>query len=202
MKIRKTMILALCVPALAFGVAACGDDDDSGSNSTTNTEMESTTSTDNGSMGADNGSIGSDNGSMGSEDIVAVAQGNDDLSTLVKAVTAADLASTLQGKGPFTVFAPDNEAFAKLPPAELKRLLKPANKDELANILTYHVVSGDVKAGDLKDGQMIKTVQGGKLKVSIDGNKVKIGDATVIVPDVPASNGTVHVIDTVLVPSN
>ncbi len=182
------MIVALCVPALAFGVAACGDDEDSGSTGTANTEMESTNS--------------AGNEAMGSEDIVAVAQGNDDLSTLVEAVSAADLVPTLQGKGPFTVFAPTNDAFAALPPAELKRLLKPANKDELANILTYHVVSGDVKAADLTDGQMVETVQGEKLKVAIDGDQVMIGDATVVAPDVAASNGTVHVIDAVLVPSN
>ena len=193
MNMRKTFAVALCVPALAFGVAACGDDEDSGSSSsTTSTEMENNTMDNGGTTGA-----------MGSEDIVAVAQGTDDLSNLVDAVTAADLVPTLQGEGPFTVFAPTNEAFAALPPAELQRLLKPANKDELANILTYHVVAGDVKAADLKDGQMVETVQGGKLKVSIGSDgKVMIGDATVVTPDVAASNGTVHVIDTVLVPSN
>ncbi|HMY27334.1 MAG TPA: fasciclin domain-containing protein, partial [Solirubrobacterales bacterium] len=144
-----------------------------------------------------------DNTATGSADIVALAQGNKDLSTLVKAVTAADLVSTLQGKGPYTVFAPTNEAFAALPPAELNRLLKPANKDELAKILTYHVVEDDVKSSDLKNGQMIKTVEGGKLKVTITpGGKVMVGDATVVMPDVEASNGTIHVIDTVLVPSN
>ena len=139
----------------------------------------------------------------GNEDIVALASGNQDLSTLVTAVTAADLVETLQGDGPYTVFAPTNEAFAALPPAELERLLKPANKDELANILTYHVVAGDVKSSDLSDGQMVETVQGGKLEVKIgDDGSVMIGDATVVTADVAASNGTVHVIDTVLVPSN
>ena len=193
---RKTLLVALCVPALAFGLAACGSDD-SDSNSDSNgssTAMESTTGMD---------SSGTDNTATGSEDIVALAQGNKDLSTLVKAVTAADLVSTLQGKGPYTVFAPTNEAFAALPPAELNRLLKPANKDELAKILTYHVVEDDVKSSDLKNGQMIKTVEGGKLKVTITpGGKVMVGDATVVMPDVEASNGTIHVIDTVLVPSN
>ena len=193
MKIRKTFAVALCVPALAFGVAACGgDDEDSGSSSTTSTEMESNGTMDSGTTGA-----------IGAEDIVAVAQGTDDLSTLVDAVTAADLVPTLQGEGPFTVFAPTNEAFAALPPAELERLLKPAIKAELAYILTYHVVAGDVKAADLSDGQMVETVQGEKLKVSIsDDGTVMVGDATVVTPDVEASNGTVHVIDAVLVPSN
>lgn len=197
MNIRKPLVLALCIPALVLGVAACGSDDDSSSNENT-TAMESNTGM-NDTAGADN--MGTD--SMGSEDIVALAQGNEDLSTLVDAVTAADLVPTLQGAGPFTVFAPTNEAFAALPPAELKRLLKPANKDELANILTYHVAAGDVKSSDLKDGQMIETVQGGKLEVKIaDDGTVTVGGAKVVTPDVEASNGTVHVIDTVLVPSN
>lgn len=188
MEVRKTLMIALCVPALAFGVAACGnDDDESGSNGTT-TEMESDTGMD---------------ATMGSEDIVAVAQGTDDLSTLVDAVTAADLVPTLQGDGPFTVFAPTNEAFAALPPAELERLLRPANQDELARILTYHVVAGDVKAADLEDGQMLDTVEGGQVEVTIeDDGTVMVGDATVVMPDVAASNGTVHVIDTVLLPAN
>jgi len=195
MELRKTLLLALCVPALALGVAACGSDDsDSDSTSTSSTAMENTT---------DSSSMNSGSEAAGGEDIVALAQGNKDLSTLVKAVTAAGLAPTLQGEGPFTVFAPTNEAFAALPPAELNRLLKPANKDELANILTYHVAEGDVKSSDLKNGQMIKTVQGGELKVTIaDDGTVKVGDATVVTPDVEASNGTVHVIDTVLIPSN
>lgn len=194
MELRKTLLIALCVPALALGVAACGSDDSDSDSSGSSTAVENTT---------DMNSSGTTSEAMGTEDIVAVAQGNKDLSTLVKAVTAADLASTLQGEGPYTVFAPTNEAFAALPPAELNRLLKPANKDELANILTYHVAEGDVKSSDLKNGQMIKTVQGGELKVTIaDDGTVKIGDATVVTPDVEASNGTVHVIDTVLIPSN
>ena len=191
MELKKTLLVALCVPALAFGVAACGgDDEESSSSSETTTEAPVETS---------NGS----NEAASNEDIVALASGNKDLSTLVTAVTAADLAETLQGEGPYTVFAPTNEAFAALPPAELERLLKPANKDELANILTYHVVAGDVKSSDLSDGQMVETVQGEKLEVKIgnDGS-VMVGDATVVMADVEASNGTVHVIDAVLVPSN
>lgn len=193
-ELKKKLLLALCVPVLAFGVTACGDDDDSGSSGTTTTEMESDANSNMSDSSGEN---------MDGQDIVALAQGNQDLSTLVQAVTAADLVGTLQGDGPFTVFAPTNEAFAALPPAELKRLLKPANQEELANILTYHVVAGDVKAADLKDGQMVETVQGGKLKVDIaDDGTVKVGGATVVQPDVEASNGTVHVIDTVLVPAN
>ncbi|MDQ2621882.1 MAG: fasciclin domain-containing protein [Actinomycetota bacterium] len=133
-------------------------------------------------------------------DIVETAQATPDLSTLVDAVVAADLVETLQMDGPYTVFAPTNDAFAALPPAELKRLLKPANKAELADILTYHVVEGDVKAADLTDGQMVDTVNGGQLEVRIDGDQVMVGDATVAQADVATSNGTVHVIDAVLLP--
>ena len=113
------------------------------------------------------------------------------------------LVETLSGEGPFTVFAPTNEAFAKLPPAELQRLLKPANRDELAKILTYHVVSGDVMAADLSNGQKVKTVEGQEITVTIDGDTVKLNDtATVVQADIETSNGTVHVIDGVLLPPN
>lgn len=187
MTIKKMLLLGLSVPVLALGVAACGSDDDdsSGSAGTTTAMEESTGTTD--AMAAE-------------KDIVATAQATPDLSTLVEAVGAAGLVETLQGDGPYTVFAPTNEAFAALPPAELARLLKPANKAELADILTYHVVAGDVKAADLEDGQKVETVEGGKLTVSIDGDNVKINGAKVVTPDVATSNGTVHVIDAVLLP--
>jgi uncharacterized surface protein with fasciclin (FAS1) repeats len=186
--IRRTLLIALFVPALAFGVSACGGDDESSNDNATTTEMESTGGDIAMSETAANG------------DIVDVAMGTDDLSTLTDAVVAADLTGTLKGEGPFTVFAPTNDAFAALPPAELKRLLKPANKDELANILTYHVVPGEVKAADLENGQQLDTVQGGKLDVKVDGDTVTVGGARVVQADVEASNGVVHVIDTVLLP--
>ena len=113
-----------------------------------------------------------------------------------------DLATTLQGKGPYTVFAPTDQAFQGLPKGTLDTLLKPANKDQLTSVLTYHVVPGKVTAAQLKDGQELTTVNGEKLTVSIDGKTVKVGDATVTKADVPASNGVVHVIDTVLQPAS
>lgn len=183
--IKKLLLLCLCLPVLAFGAVACGDDDDSDSGATTTESTDSSSSSD-----------------AASQNIVELAASNEDLSTLVDAVTAADLVETLEGDGPFTVFAPTNEAFDALPPDELQRLLKPANQDELANILTYHVVDGDVMAADLSDGQMVETLQGEKLKVTINGDKVKINDATVVQADVEASNGVVHVIDAVLIPKN
>jgi uncharacterized surface protein with fasciclin (FAS1) repeats len=184
MDVKKALLLGLCIPALAFGVAACGDDDDS-SDSTTTEQVEEAPAEAGASM-----------------DIVETAQATPDLTTLVDALLAAELVETLQGDGPFTVFAPTNDAFAALPPAELERLLKPANRDELANILTYHVVDGDVKSSDLSDGQQVETLQGGELTVSIDGDKVMIGDAEVVQPDIETTNGTVHVIDAVLLPQN
>lgn len=132
--------------------------------------------------------------------IVDLAVANKDLSTLVTAVTAADLAETLSGKGPFTVFAPSNTAFGKVPKATLDGLLKPTAKADLTKVLTYHVVAGEYMAKDLKNGQKLKTVQGEELMVTVAGSKVTVGGATVVTADVDASNGVVHVIDTVLMP--
>lgn len=131
------------------------------------------------------------------QDIVAIASKS--AKTLAAAVTAAGLVGTLQGEGPFTVFAPTDAAFAAIQ-TDVDTLLKTENKSKLANILTFHVVSGETIAADLKDGQELTTVQGGKLKVSITGNKVMINDAQVTMADVAASNGVVHVIDKVLMP--
>ena len=145
--------------------------------------------------------------------IVSVAQGNTDLSTLVSAVTAAELVDTLNGPGPFTVFAPNNAAFAKIQAKTLTSLLEPAQKAALTGILTYHVVSGRVDAAALTQqiqagggSAVLKTVQGGTLKASIgaDGSvtltDAKGGTSKVIAADVSASNGVVHVIDTVVMP--
>ena len=133
-------------------------------------------------------------------DIVAVASANPDFSTLVAAVQAAGLVETLQGPGPFTVFAPTNEAFAKLPAGLLDKLLLPENKDVLAKILTYHVVAGKVMAADVKAGD-VPSVEGSPITVAVDGSTVTLnGSAKVIATDVAASNGVIHVIDTVIVP--
>lgn len=131
------------------------------------------------------------------KDIVAIA--SESAKTLAAAVTAAGLVETLQGDGPFTVFAPTDAAFAAIQ-KDVDTLLKPENKEKLASILTYHVVAGNAMAADLQDGQELTTVEGGKLKVSIKGDKVMIGNAQVTMADVAASNGVVHVIDKVLMP--
>ncbi len=133
------------------------------------------------------------------EDIVAIA--STDCKTLTAAVTAAGLVKTLQGEGPFTVFAPTDEAFAAIQ-SEVDNLLKPENKNKLSKILTYHVVSGKTMAADLEDGQELTTVEGSTLKVMVKDGKVMIGDAHVTTADVSASNGVIHVIDKVLLPTD
>jgi uncharacterized surface protein with fasciclin (FAS1) repeats len=131
--------------------------------------------------------------------IVAVASGNPDFSTLVSALSAADLVEALGGPGPFTVFAPNNAAFAKLPPGTLDDLLKPENKQQLAGILKNHVIEGKVTAAEVKSGT-VKTLDGKKVDVAVENGKVGFGGAKVIAADIPASNGVIHVIDTVVVP--
>lgn len=132
-------------------------------------------------------------------DIVAIATTS--AKTLAAAVQAAGLVETLQGPGPFTVFAPTDAAFAAIQ-SDVDQLLKPENKSKLAKILTYHVVSGKMTAADLKDGQKLTTVEGGSLKVVIENGKVTVGKANVEATDIMASNGIVHVIDTVLLPQD
>jgi uncharacterized surface protein with fasciclin (FAS1) repeats len=133
-------------------------------------------------------------------DIVAIAASNPDFSTLVTAVKAADLVKTLQGAGPYTVFAPTNEAFAKLPKGTVESLLKPENKAKLVAVLTYHVVPGAVMSASLAGKQLnVATVEG--QTVHIDGrNGVKVNKSNVVKADIVASNGVIHVIDSVLIP--
>ena len=135
-----------------------------------------------------------------SKDIVDTAAGAGQFNTLVAAVKAAGLVDTLKGDGPFTVFAPTDEAFAKLPDGTVEDLLKPENKDKLVAILTYHVVPGKIMSGDI-DGKEteVKTVQGGMLDVNAkDG--VMVDNAKVVKADIGATNGVIHVIDTVVMP--
>lgn len=134
------------------------------------------------------------------KDVVDIAVGSADHSTLVAAVKAAGLVETLKGPGPFTIFAPTNAAFNALPAGTVDGLLKPEKKEDLTKILTYHVVAGSVKAADLKDGQKVKTLQGEELTVSIKDGKVSINGANVTAADLTGSNGVIHVIDAVLMP--
>ncbi|HMO64029.1 MAG TPA: fasciclin domain-containing protein [Verrucomicrobiota bacterium] len=133
------------------------------------------------------------------KDIVGVAVEAGSFKTLVAAVKAADLVETLQSAGPFTVFAPTDDAFAKLPAGTVENLLKPENKAKLQAVLKYHVVPGLVKAADVKPGEAA-TAQGGKLTITVKDGKVMVDNATVVKTDVMASNGVIHVIDTVVLP--
>lgn len=135
-----------------------------------------------------------------SNTVVDIAVGSPDHTTLVAAVSAAGLVETLSGTGPFTVFAPTNSAFGALPEGTVENLLKPESKDQLTSVLTYHVVAGNVMAADLSDGQVVTTLNGQELTVSIKDGKVMINGATVIAADLAGSNGVVHVVDTVLLP--
>jgi len=200
----KTLKHALAVGLSALALAACsgGDTADSTATGTEVVQDDAVASSDN--MVATE--------ATGDKTIVALAQSNPQASTLVTAVTAAGLAETLSGAGPFTVFAPSNNAFAKVDKATLDGLLKPASKNRLADLLKYHVVAGNVKSGDLAkliaDGNgtaTVKTLGGGTLKASMDGDKIVLTDAkggksTVTAPDMLASNGTIHFVDTVVMP--
>jgi uncharacterized surface protein with fasciclin (FAS1) repeats len=132
--------------------------------------------------------------------IVEVAVATEGFKTLVAAVKAADLVDTLSGEGPFTVFAPTDEAFAKLPKGTLEELLKPENKKKLAGILTYHVVPGKVMAADVVKLKDAKTVQGNKVKIKVKEDTVMIDKAKVVKTDIACKNGVIHVIDTVILP--
>lgn len=134
-----------------------------------------------------------------SKDIVDTAAGAGSFGTLVAAVQAAGLVETLKGPGPFTVFAPTDEAFAKLPAGTVEDLLKPENKDRLVAVLTYHVVAGKVMSADLSNGMKAATVQGAAITVTTEGG-VKVNGANVVTADVAASNGVIHVIDSVILP--
>jgi uncharacterized surface protein with fasciclin (FAS1) repeats len=134
-----------------------------------------------------------------SKNIVDTAVGAGSFGTLVAAVQAAGLVDTLKGDGPFTVFAPTDDAFAALPEGTVENLLKPENKDQLTAILTYHVVPGKVMAADLTNGMMAATAQGGEVTIMTEGG-VTVDGANVTTADIEASNGVIHVIDAVIMP--
>ena len=134
------------------------------------------------------------------KDIVDTAVGAKSFTTLVAAVKAAGLVETLKSKGPFTVFAPTDEAFKKLPEGTVESLLKPENKDKLVAVLTYHVVPGKVMAADVVKLKNAKTVQGGEVDIVVADGKVKVDNANVVKTDIECSNGVIHVIDAVILP--
>lgn len=195
---KKTFLTAfLAVTMIGLTITACNSNKKAEKNADS-TAMDSTSMQD--SMMKEGVMVG---GAMmePTKNIVENAIASADHTTLVAAVKAAGLVETLSGTGPFTVFAPTNEAFAALPAGTVDGLLKPEAKADLAGVLTYHVVAGAVKAADLKDGMELTTVQGGKLKVSIKNGTVMINGAKVTIADVISSNGVTHVIDAVLLPA-
>lgn len=137
----------------------------------------------------------------GKKDIVDTAAAAGSFETLVAAVQAAELVDTLKGEGPFTVFAPTDEAFAALPEGTVESLLKPENKDQLVAVLTYHVVPGKVMSGDLSDDMTAATVQGGEVTIDLDSG-VMVNDANVVQADIETKNGVIHVIDKVILPAS
>lgn len=172
MKVLRRNVFAVLAIVAALTLSACGNDSESASETTTEATTPGT--------------------------IVDVAVGAGNFTTLVAAVTAAELVETLSGTGPFTVFAPTDEAFAALPAGVLDALLLPENKAILAKILTYHVVSGMVMAADVTDSD-VATVEGQTIKLSTMGG-VMVNQATVVAADVMASNGVIHAIDAVILP--
>jgi uncharacterized surface protein with fasciclin (FAS1) repeats len=189
----KTPAVAAAALALALFAGACSDDDDDATTTTTEESSETTMAEDM-------------EESEATETIVEIAAGNEDFSTLVAAVEAAGLAETLSGEGPFTVFAPTNEAFEALPEGTVDDLLLPENQAQLQAVLTYHVVEGEVMAADVQPGE-VTTVQGGTFTIAVDGEEVIITDAEgrqalVVQTDIEASNGVIHVIDAVLLPAS
>jgi uncharacterized surface protein with fasciclin (FAS1) repeats len=195
MAVRRFMVGA-AVATLVVVTAACGDDEAAQDDvpATEAAETESTTE-----------AAGDSDSSMSETPatVVDVAAGDENFSTLVTAVQTAGLAETLSGEGPFTVFAPVNDAFAALPQGTVDALLQPANRAQLTSVLTYHVVPAKALSGDLSDGTTVTTVQGQPLTVNVTGSAVTLTDASgntvsVVQPDIEAGNGIVHVIDGVL----
>ena len=189
----KLRVVAIAVVA-SLALVACGSDE----TTVTDTAAATTVAED----AAVESTVEGTETTMAAEagDIVAVAAGNPDFSTLVAAVTAAGLVETLQGAGPFTVFAPNNAAFEALPAGLVDKLLLPENKETLVKILTYHVVSGKVMAADVAAGD-VPSVEGSNITVTVDAGAVMLnGSSNVIATDVAASNGVIHVIDAVILP--
>jgi uncharacterized surface protein with fasciclin (FAS1) repeats len=187
---RRAPILIATAAASALLFAACGGDEEPSSSSSPET-AEATAP--------------ADESPASSETITDIVAGNPEFSTLLTAVEAAGLAETLSGEGPFTVFAPTDAAFAELPAETLESLLRPANQDQLAELLTYHVVPGEVMAADVEAGE-VPTVNRTPFTIALDGGGVEITDgqgnqANVTTTDIDASNGVIHVIDSVLLPA-
>jgi uncharacterized surface protein with fasciclin (FAS1) repeats len=191
-KSPRFMAVAALGAVAVLTLGACGSDSDDSADATPTT------------IAAPDTTVASDTTVAPAQNIVEIAAGNPEFSTLVSAVKAAGLAETLSGDGPFTVFAPTNAAFEALPAGTLESLLEPANKQKLADILTYHVVPATVMAEDVEPGD-VTTANGATFEVAAENGAVTItdgqgGTAKVVTTDIVASNGVIHVIDAVLLP--
>jgi len=198
----KKILSAFTILGCAAIMVSCGDNSSETKQETTTTDTTSMMMGDDkmSKMDEEPGVMVGGAKMVASKNIVENAAGSADHTTLVAAVKAAGLAETLSGTGPFTVFAPTNDAFGKLPAGTVDNLLKPEMKNDLTKVLTFHVVPGALKAADLTDGQKLKTVQGQELQVSVKDGKVMINGANVTIADVVSSNGVTHVIDGVMLP--
>lgn len=182
-------ITLFTVVSLVIFIASCGSDSNSNSETTESSEQAAPTT---GQSGVQ------DDASQ--KNVVQVAIGSQDHTTLVKAVQAADLVDALSNAGPFTVFAPTNAAFDKLPAGTVEGLLKPEKKDDLADILQYHVSVGVYNAEQLQDGQSLGQVNGSNITISKKDGKIVVNGTATVIASIPASNGVIHVIDGVLLP--
>lgn len=205
----KGLASVILVGALALSVVACSDSDKDKNEDSSMKKTESTMKKDT-SMKKDEGVMVGGSLMVKDKDIVDNAANADNVTTLVSLVKLAGLVDTLKGEGPFTVFAPNNDAFAKIDAATVESLQKPENIETLKSILTYHVVAGSYKAADLvamaKNGEKLKTVQGGEITLELDGDSLilkdaKGGEVEVETPDVISSNGVTHVVKSVLMPA-
>ena len=199
---KQFLTLTMAVAFLAFASSCNSNKTESSTDSVTTTTDTTITSTsvDTTAMHTQEGVMVGGALMVPTKNIVENAVESKDHTTLVAAVKAAGLAETLSGTGPFTVFAPTNEAFNKLPAGTVETLLKPAMKKDLTSVLTYHVVSGSYKAADLKNGLELTTVQGQKIKFTEKDGQWYVNDAKITITDAVSSNGVTHVIDAVLMP--
>ena len=206
---KKTLILLTALGSVSV-LAACGGGEPTADNTPTEetTEEQATTETDATTATAPTGDVEvvepdttATPVASETETIVAIASDNDSFSTLVAALEAAELTEVLSGEGPYTVFAPTDEAFAALPEGTVEELLKPENKDQLVQLLTYHVVPTKVLSTEITPGE-VGTVEGQALNIAVgeDGQTVTVNDATVTQTDIVGSNGVIHVVDTVIIP--
>lgn len=209
-RLRSLAIASATAALLAPTLAACGGDDPTVAGPTTSTTPQpappATDPASSGDPGVPTGEPGSQDrppAPAGDATITQTIKDNGELKTLSTAITASDLAPLLAQPGPYTVFAPSDDAFTKLG-SQLDTLLQPSSKADLSNVLRYHVVSGKLKAKDLKDGELLTTLQGTRLRVNVKGDQIELGnrsgDTQVVSADLPASNGVIHVVDTVLQP--